>query len=36
MYRTHNHVSEVQGSDMSPLELTVKRELSKTVTAMFG
>ena len=33
---THNHFSKVQGSDMSPLEFTVNRALSKPMTAMFG
>ena len=33
---THNHFSKVQGSDMSPLEFTVNRPLSKPATALFG
>ena len=33
---THNHFSKVQGSDMSPLEFTVNRPLSKPMTALFG
>ena len=33
---THNHFSKVQGSDMTPLEFTVNRPLSKPMTALFG
>ena len=36
MRLTHNHFSKVQGSDVSPLEFTVNRALSKPITAMFG
>ena len=36
MALTHNHFSKVRGSELSPLEFTAQRSLSKPHTALFG
>ena len=36
MALTHNHFSKVRGSELSPLEFTAQRSLSKPPTALFG